>query len=62
MDLNSPKPQPTETNAAIAVTENPAIKSLVRSNTRMFEQYLMAAMILSYDFGEFIVRTELTLE
>lgn len=50
MDLNSPKPQPTETNAAIAVTENPAIKSLVRSNTRMFEQYLIAAMILSYDF------------
>jgi archaellum biogenesis ATPase FlaH len=51
MDIESPTQQPTnESSRDIAITDNPAIKSLIRSNTRLFEQYLLAAMVLSYDF------------
>lgn len=32
------------------MTENSAVKKVVRSNTRLFEQYLIAAMLVSYDF------------
>lgn len=48
-----PVPQDSKT---VVCDDNPAIKSLVRSNTRMYEQYLLTAVWLSREFWNIYCR------